>query len=122
MYKKEYSQLTFADDYMFCKILSSNKDLCKELLELTLGIRINRLEITENQVSMEHKFDARGIRLDIYVEDDNGGSPRNNGVLSRNTGVSPLLLIALLTLMGVSKTSLLYWGFLCTLSNHSTVH
>ena len=72
MYKKEYSQLTFADDYIFCKILSSNKDLCKELLELTLGIRINRLEITENQVSMEHKFDARGIRLDIYVEDDNG--------------------------------------------------
>ena len=54
MYKKEYSQLTFADDYMFCKILSSNKDLCKELLELTLDIRITRLEITENQVSMEH--------------------------------------------------------------------
>ncbi|MCR5233950.1 MAG: PD-(D/E)XK nuclease family transposase, partial [Lachnospiraceae bacterium] len=64
--------MTFADDYMFRKILSFNKDLCKELLELTLGIRINRLEITENQVSMEHKFDARGIGLDIYVEDDNG--------------------------------------------------
>ena len=72
MYKKEYSQLTFADDYMFCKILSSNKDLCKELLELTLGIRINKLEIAEDQMSIEHKFDTRGIRLDIYVEDDNG--------------------------------------------------
>ena len=65
MYKKEYSQLTFADDYMFCKILSSNKDLCKELLELTLGIRITRLEITENQVSMEYKYDP-----DILLGDE----------------------------------------------------
>ena len=28
---KEYEELTFADDFMFCKILQENEDLCKEL-------------------------------------------------------------------------------------------
>ncbi|MCR4907219.1 MAG: Rpn family recombination-promoting nuclease/putative transposase [Lachnospiraceae bacterium] len=72
MYDKEYSQLTFVDDFMFCKILSSNKDLCKALLELTLGIKIKKIEIVKEQTPIEQKYDARGIRLDIYVEDEDG--------------------------------------------------
>lgn len=31
---KDYEELTFADDFMFCKILQENEDLCKELTEL----------------------------------------------------------------------------------------
>ena len=65
--KKEYSQLTFIDDFMFCKILTADKDLCKGLLELTLGIKIRKLEVNQSQLSMEQKYDARGIRLDVYA-------------------------------------------------------
>jgi hypothetical protein len=30
---KEYEELRFQDDFMFCKILQENEDLCKEPLE-----------------------------------------------------------------------------------------
>ena len=67
--RKQYSELTFTDDFMFCKILSSNMKLCKEMLELILGIKIRCVELVQSQVSIEEKYDARGIRLDVYVED-----------------------------------------------------
>lgn len=69
---KPYSALTFTDDFMFCKVLSSNEQLCKGLLELTLGIKIKKLKINNSQEQIEEKYDARGIRLDVYAvaEDD----------------------------------------------------
>ena len=70
MERKAYEDLCFTDDFMFCKILSNNHGLCKELLELILGIRIRNLEFAEPQKPIEHTYDGRGIRLDVYVEDD----------------------------------------------------
>ena len=67
---KEYSELTFADDFMFCKVLTSKPELCKELLELILGIKIKKIDFPEAQKSIKQTYDSRGIRLDVYVEDD----------------------------------------------------
>ena len=67
--RKQYSELTFTDDFMFCKILAGNMTLCKELLELILGIKIRRVELVQSQLPVEEKYDSRGIRLDVYVED-----------------------------------------------------
>ena len=72
MRKKDYSELTFTDDFMFCKVLENNLDLCKGLLELTLGFRIKDLKVSQTQTQIEEKYDARGIRLDVYaVAEDN---------------------------------------------------
>ena len=70
MIRKEYEELCFTDDFMFCKVLSNNSELCQELLELVLGIKISRIELVEGQKSIEHTYDGRGIRLDVYVEDE----------------------------------------------------
>jgi predicted transposase/invertase (TIGR01784 family) len=70
MGKKRYEDLTFTDDFMFCKVLSSNEDICKELLELILGIRIRKIVILNKQQEISITADAKGIRLDVYVEDD----------------------------------------------------
>jgi hypothetical protein len=43
---KKFQDLTFADHYMFEKVLQ-NKDICKELLERLLKIQIARLEYPE---------------------------------------------------------------------------
>ena len=67
---KAYSELTFADDFMFCKILTSQPDLCKELLELILEIKIRKIEFPEAQKDIKHTYNGRSIRLDVYVEDD----------------------------------------------------
>lgn len=67
--RKEYSELRFTDDFMFCKIMTAKLNLCKELLELILSIKIREVKISESQKTIEEKYDGRGIRLDVYVED-----------------------------------------------------
>lgn len=67
---KSYNELRFTDDFLFCKILESNEALCRELLELILKIRISRMVYTSKQKTIELTSDGRGIRLDVYVEDD----------------------------------------------------
>lgn len=39
---KKYEDLDFTDDFMFCKVLTSNPELCKELLELIIGRKVGR--------------------------------------------------------------------------------
>ena len=34
---KKYEDLTFTDDFMFCKVMTTNPELCHELPELVLG-------------------------------------------------------------------------------------
>lgn len=40
---KKYEDLTFTDNFMFCKILYTNPELCKQLLELILGRKIKEI-------------------------------------------------------------------------------
>ena len=67
---KDYSELRFTDDFMFCKIMSTNLDLCKEVLELILDVKIAKLELAESQKTMDITALAKSIRLDVYVEGD----------------------------------------------------
>ena len=69
MKSKRYEDLTFTDDFMFCKILSNHEDLCKELLELILGIRIRKIVVVNKQQEISSTADAKSLRLDVYVED-----------------------------------------------------
>ena len=70
MHLKTYSELTFTDDFMFCKVMTTRLDLCKELLELILGIKIREILLHESQKTIEQTYDGKGVRLDVYVEDD----------------------------------------------------
>ena len=48
---------------------SPNKDICKELLERLLKIKIERLEYPEIEKTISPYYDSKGIRLDVYVKD-----------------------------------------------------
>jgi len=67
---KEYEELLFTDDFMFCKVLENNEALCKELLELILGKKICRINYLAKQKVIDITSDGKGIRLDVYLEDD----------------------------------------------------
>ena len=67
---KRYEELTIADDFMFYKVMS-NEELCKELLETILGIKIKKLVYHETQAVLKDTYDGKGIRLDIYAFDEN---------------------------------------------------
>jgi len=67
---KEYEELSFTDDFMFCKVLENNEELCKELLELILGKKIRRINYLAKQKVIDITSDGKGVRLDVYLEDD----------------------------------------------------
>ena len=71
MEQKKYEELKFTDDFMFCKIMYDNKDICKEVIELLLGIKVRNVVYLENQKNIEITSDGKGIRLDVYLEDGN---------------------------------------------------
>ncbi len=66
---KTFEELSFVDDFMFCKVLEDNEDLCKELLELILEKTIHRIQLRDKQKSIDVAYEGKGIRLDVYVED-----------------------------------------------------
>lgn len=71
---EKWERLTFADNFIFCKVMEDNPEICKELLELLLNIKIDRLEVPVAERIMKTDFESRGIRFDVYVKDGNGRS------------------------------------------------
>lgn len=67
-----YEQLTFTDDFMFCKVLTTNPELCHELLELIIGRKVGQFTRLDKQQPIELTADGKGVRFDVYSEDDTG--------------------------------------------------
>jgi len=55
---------------MFCKVMTSEPEICKHLLELILDVKIRSVNVVESQKSIEAAAGTRGIRLDVYLEDE----------------------------------------------------
>lgn len=66
---KEYSELTLCDDFLFGHVMEDS-NLCKQLLEIILGVKIRKIVYIKPQETVMVAIKARGIRLDVYVEDD----------------------------------------------------
>jgi len=66
---KRYEDLTIADDFLFCKIMQDNPDICEELLEAILDKKV-RIKHSEKQKTIDLSADSHSIRLDVYLEDD----------------------------------------------------
>ena len=67
--KQEIRKLSLFNDFIFAKIMS-NKDNCKHLLELILEKNISYIETVDYQKTIKSLIDAKGVRLDVYVKDD----------------------------------------------------
>ena len=67
---KKYEDLTIADDFMFCKIMTTYPELCKHLLEIILNVEIKEIRFPEQQKTISMTADAKSVRLDVYVNDD----------------------------------------------------
>lgn len=67
---KPWEELTFTDDYMFKLVLRKHPKLCQRLLETILQLRIEKIVFLEAEQTIEPKYDSHGIRLDIYLTDE----------------------------------------------------
>ncbi len=68
---KPIDALTITDDFIFGVVMRDPKK-CKPLLEMILGVTINKIEYLEPQKSIAERYESKSIRLDVYVADDAG--------------------------------------------------
>ena len=68
MYFKKFDDLTFADHYMFEKVLQ-NPEICQELIERLLKIKIDHIEYPEIEKTISPYYETKGVRLDVYIKD-----------------------------------------------------
>ena len=65
-----WEDLGISNDFLFGKVMQ-NPELCKELLQRILpDLKIDHIEYPELQKSINVDGDARGVRLDVYVRDN----------------------------------------------------
>ena len=66
---KPYEELELKDDFMFGLIMHDSKYV-KPFLEMILKIKIRKVVYPQSQKSIDLSANAKAIRLDVYVEDD----------------------------------------------------
>ena len=70
-YEERWENLTLANNFIFCKVMESNPDLCKQLLEILLHIEIDHLEKPVAERTMQESINSKSVRFDVYTKDDN---------------------------------------------------
>ncbi len=69
--QKTLQELNLEDDFLFAKVMS-DKDICKRVIEKILDIKIKEIKMPEEQKVIDILLDSKAVRLDVYVNDDNG--------------------------------------------------
>ena len=70
--EEKWEKATIANNFIFYKVMHNNPDVCKELLEILLQIKIDHIEMhTEESVQID--YDKKGVRLDVYAVGDQKG-------------------------------------------------
>ena len=65
---KNWEDLTFADDFMFHAVMK-NKTICKGVVELILGIKIDHVEFLNSEQTLSLSPQSKEIRMDVFLKD-----------------------------------------------------
>ena len=68
---KKFEDLTFTDDFMFCKVMQ-NPDLCKKLIEMILTDTIGKIAYISIQHNINTYEQAKSVRFDVLVQTEDG--------------------------------------------------
>ncbi len=66
--RKPVDELTFTDDGMFQAVMK-DPDLCAELVERLLHIKVSHIEYPELEKKIAPYFSSKGVRMDVYLKD-----------------------------------------------------
>ena len=66
---KRWEDLTFTDDFMFSQVMK-DKEICKEVVETILGIKVGRIEFLTSQYEIEIDPESKTIAMDVYLRDE----------------------------------------------------
>jgi len=68
---KPLSEQTLMNNYVFYKVMRNPKRI-KPLLEFILHKKIKDIKLVESEKTLKERFESKGARLDMYVEDVDG--------------------------------------------------
>ena len=66
--RRTLQELTLKDNFLFAAVMME-QDNCKRLLELALGIEIERVEVNTEK-SIVYNPEYKGVRLDVFARDE----------------------------------------------------
>lgn len=69
--EKTIQTLNLSDDFLFAKVMADS-EICRRILEKILKISIKEVSVPSTQRTIELLFEGKGVRLDVYVNDDLG--------------------------------------------------
>ena len=68
--REEYrKRVKFTDDFFFSRVMQ-DKELCRRLAEVLLGLKIKSVRLHQTQRQLKRERHTHGIRLDAYLEDE----------------------------------------------------
>lgn len=67
--KRTLQELNLSDDFLFSKVFS-DAEVCRQVLEKILKVKIKKIKFVESQKSIDLVMDSKAIRLDVYVQDE----------------------------------------------------
>ncbi|MBD5443689.1 MAG: hypothetical protein HDR34_09875 [Treponema sp.] len=62
-----WEELPITNTFMFNKVMTSDLDACRSVIETLLGIKISRIECVQDEKTLEVDALAKGVRFDVYV-------------------------------------------------------
>lgn len=63
---EKWKNATIANNFIFYKVMRNNPDVCKQLLEILLGFKIDHIEMRqEEEVAID--YGKKAVRLDVYA-------------------------------------------------------
>ena len=65
----QWLNATIQNNFVFSKTMELFPNLCHQLLELILDIKIKKITYPEREKTIEARTDSKGIRLDVYIEE-----------------------------------------------------
>lgn len=66
---EKWETLGISNDFIFSKLMR-DKEVCKQVLEVLLNFKISNIKYIEDEKAINIGYDAKSIRLDIYIEDN----------------------------------------------------
>lgn len=67
---ERFETLRFTNKYMFATVLKEDPELCKEIIEAILDVKIREIIRTNSEETIETSSTGHGVRLDVYLEGD----------------------------------------------------
>ncbi len=64
--EEKWEHATIANNFIFYKVMHNNPDVCKELLEILLQIKIDHIDMKQEETVLVD-YGKKGVRLDVYA-------------------------------------------------------